>query len=205
MLGPGRPDETLRSFSRTARRSSKESFIARIRGYIGASLDGYIASADGSLDWLTKYDGLDAGAFSYDRFIADIRTVVMGRETYDAIAGFDVDWPYGAQRAIVVTSSPVDKPAGPIDVWSKGIDDLVAHLRALDNGDVWIVGGGRLQQAFIERGALDDLMLFIVPELVGAGVPLFPPNGFARSITLVSSAVVDPGCVCLRYDFDPLS
>lgn len=175
--------------------------MAIIRGYIGVSLDGYIASHDGALDWLTKYDGMDAGDFSYDKFIAGIGTVVMGRGTYDAIAGFGVDWPYGNQRSIVVTSSPIDDPAGPVEVWSDGIDTLITHLRGLDKGDVWIVGGGALQQAFIERDGLDDLMLFILPELVGGGIRLFPPNGHARTVRLVSSAMVDPGCMCLKYDF----
>jgi len=174
--------------------------MAAIRGYIGASIDGYIAAENGSLDWLTKYDGMDAGPYGYDAFIAGIGTVVMGRGTYDAVAGFDVAWPYGKQRAIVVTSTPIDSPVGPIEIWSTGIDDLIGHLRGLD-ADSWIVGGGALQQAFIERGGLDDLVLFVVPELVGSGVQLFPPNGFSRSVRLVSSAVIEPGCLCLNYDF----
>lgn len=177
--------------------------MASIRGYIAMSLDGYIAAPDGNLDWLTKYDGLELGAFGYDRFVDGIRTVVMGRGTYDAIAGFDVDWPYGDRRAIVVTSSPIDELIGPVQVWSDGIDGLVTHLRGLEDGDAWLVGGGRLQQAFIERNALDDLSLFIMPELLGGGARLFPPNDFGRSVRLVKSQTVAPGCVCLRYDFRP--
>ena len=175
--------------------------MAMIRGYIAASLDGYIAASDGTLEWLTKYGDVGGGAFSYDRFIAGIRTVVMGRATYDAIAGFDVDWPYGEQRAIVVTSRPIERPAGPIETWFDGVDALVDHLRSLDDGDAWIVGGGRLQQAFIERGALDSLALFIAPEILGGGVPLFPPNGFARPVTLVSSEALPAGFVRILYEF----
>lgn len=175
--------------------------MANIRGYIGASLDGYIAASDGGLEWLTKYDGMDAGEFSYDRFIAGIRTVVMGRGTYDALAGFGIDWPYRDQRTIIVTSTEIANPAGPIEIWSDGISALIGYLRGLDDGDVWLVGGGQLQQAFIEHDALDDLVLFIVPELVGGGVPLFPPNGVARTVKLVSSAVLEPGCLRLLYDF----
>ncbi|MEM8588624.1 MAG: dihydrofolate reductase family protein [Pseudomonadota bacterium] len=175
--------------------------MASIRGYIAMSLDGYIAAADGSLDWLTRYDGLELGAFGYDRFVDGVRTVVMGRGTYDAIAGFDVGWPYGDRWAIVVTSSPIDEPVGPVQIWRDGVDGLVRHLRQLEDDDVWLVGGGRLQQAFIERGALDDLSLFIMPELLGGGARLFPPNGFGRSVKLIESATVAPGCVCLKYDF----
>ena len=177
--------------------------MASIRGYIAMSLDGYIAAADGSLDWLTRYDGLELGAFGYDRFVDGVRTVVMGRGTYDAIAGFDVGWPYGDRRAIVVTSSEISEPIGPVQIWSDVTDGLVTHLRQLKDGDVWLVGGGRLQQAFIERGALDDLSLFIMPELLGGGARLFPSNGFGRSVKLIESETVAPGCVCLKYDFRP--
>lgn len=175
--------------------------MAMIRGYIAASLDGYIASADGTLDWLTKYGDVGGGDFSYGRFIAGIRTVVMGRATYDAIAGFDVDWPYGDQRTIVLTSRPIDRPASPVETWSDGVDALADHLRALDDGDVWIVGGGRLQQAFIERRALDTLALFIAPEIIGGGIPLFPSNGFARPVRLVSAETLPAGFVRILYDF----
>ena len=175
--------------------------MARIRGYIGASLDGYIAGPGGSLDWLTRYDGIDAGRYSYDRFIAGIRTVVMGRATYDAIAGMEVDWPYARQRGIIVTTRPLDTPPVPLQVWTAGIDALATHLRGLDDGDVWIVGGGQLQQALIERRALDSLILFLVPEILGGGTPLFPPNGFARSVRLAASGTPGGQCVCLEYDF----
>ena len=174
--------------------------MATIRGYIAVSLDGYIASADGSLDWLNKYGDVGGGELSYERFIAGIRTVVMGRETYDAIAGFDVGWPYRGKRAFVVTSRPIDQPVGPVEKWSDGVDALLARLQALDDGDVWVIGGGRLQQAFIERGALDSLALFIAPEIKtgGAGggtggIPLFPPNGFARPVKLVSAEALKAG------------
>jgi len=175
--------------------------MATIRGYIGASLDGYIASPDGSLDWLRKYDGVDMGAFAYDRFIAGIRTVVMGRTTYDDIVRLDIGWPYADQRTIVVTSRPLPRPIGALETWGAGVPALIDHLRALDDGDVWMVGGGRLQQAFIAAHALDRLELFIVPEIVGGGIPLFPPNGFARTVSLAAVDRLGAGCVRLLYDF----
>ncbi|MCX5495265.1 dihydrofolate reductase family protein [Kaistia dalseonensis] len=176
--------------------------MARIRGYMGVSVDGYIASPGGGIDWLRKYDGVDFGDRAYDRFIADIATVVMGRTTYDEIAGYGLGWLYPGKRAFIVTSRPLDDPMGPLTVWDRDIDALVAELRGLDDGDVWIVGGGKLQQAFIARGALDRLELFVVPEIVGGGHPTFPPNGFARSIRLIGAQTFGSGVVHLDYAFD---
>lgn len=178
--------------------------MATIRGYIAASLDGYIADPDGNLDWLTRYEEVDLGPFAYDRFIAGIRTVVMGRDTYDVVAGFDDPWSYADKRVIVVTSRPLRDPPGEVDVWSDRVDRLAKRLRALDDGDVWIAGGGKLQQAMIAVGALDRLELFIVPEVIGRGIPLFPPSDFACSVKLVEVNQLPRGMVRLLYAFSPI-
>lgn len=176
--------------------------MATIRGYIGASLDGYIASPDGTLGWLRQYETVDMGDFAYDRFITGIRTIVMGRGTYDEIARFHAGWPYHGKRAIVVTSRPIAEPVGPIEIWDKGVGPLVAHLRALEDGDVWMMGGGQLQQAFIGQRGLDRLEHFMVPEIVGHGIPLFPPNGIAPRVRMLSVDPLPAGCVRLHYAFD---
>jgi dihydrofolate reductase len=172
--------------------------MARILGYIAASLDGLIVSGEGSLDWLYKYDDMELGEHDYRRFIQRIRTVVMGRGTYDFIASDPSPWAYADQRVIVVTSRPLDNPKGPLEICND-VDALIARLRALDDGDVWMVGGGQLQMAFMERGALDEIEIYVIPEILGAGQPLFPLAGFRASPTLISAAVIDKGCVRLHY------
>ena len=172
--------------------------MARILGYIATSLDGMIVSGDDSLDWLYKYEGMDLGEHDYTLFLKRIRTVVMGRKTYDFLANEPSPWPYAEQRVIVVTSRPIDDPKGPLTVRSD-VDALIAELRALDDGDVWMLGGGQLQMAFIERGALDEIEIYVMPELIGGGQPLFPPTGFRASLELVSAKAMDRGCVRLHY------
>ena len=174
--------------------------MARILGYIATSLDGYIADPHDSLDWLFKYNDMDLGEHDYRTFIKRIRTVVMGRSTYDWIAAEPSPWAYAGQRTIVVTHTPIDHPKGPLETRSD-VDALVSELRALDDGDVWMLGGGRLQMAFIERGALDELELYVMPEILGGGAPLFPPTGFRASPQLVSAKQMSKGCVRLHYRF----
>lgn len=175
--------------------------MARIVGYIASSLDGFIAAPGGNLDWLTSQK-FDAGEFTYEKFIAGIRTVVMGRDTYDWLEREQAEWPYPGKRAIVVTSRPLPNPQGDLEVWSTGVDALVTYLRDLDDGDVWMIGGGRLQMAFMERHALDEIEIYIVPEIIGSGVPLFPPTGFRASPTLVAVDRLPPSVVRLQYRFD---
>ena len=172
--------------------------MARILGYIAASLDGYIAAPDDSLDWLFRYDGMNLGKHDYGLFLKRIRTVVMGRGTYDFIARDPAPWPYDQQRTIVVTSRPIPDPKGALETRSD-IDALVAELRRLEDGDVWMLGGGQLQMTFMERGALDEIEIYLMPELIGGGRPLFPSTGFQTSPKLLSARALDRGCVRLHY------
>lgn len=172
--------------------------MAKIVGYIAASLDGLIADENDNLDWLFKYDGMDLGEHDYRTFLKGIRTVVMGRGTYDFIANDPAPWAYADQRVVVVTSRPIENPKGPLQV-KDNVDNLIAELRASDDGDVWMLGGGMLQMAFMERGALDEIEFYIIPELLGGGRPLFPLTGFRSSPNLISAKALDKGCVRLHY------
>lgn len=175
--------------------------MARIIGYIASSLDGFIATQDDSLDWLFKYDKLDLGEHDYRVFVKRIRTIVMGRGTYDFLARDESPWAYGDQRVLVVTSRPITAPKGPLETRSD-VDDLITELRALDDGDVWMLGGGTLQMAFIERGALDEIEIYVMPEILGGGRPLFPPTGYRGSPRLVKAGVLGGECVRLHYRFN---
>ncbi len=173
--------------------------MARIVGYIATSLDGFIVDNEGSLEWLYT-SPVELGEHHYDLFIKRIRTVVMGRATYDWLVDEGAGWAYGKQRAIVVTSRPIDNPLGALETRSD-VDALIAELRALDDGDVWMMGGGQLQMAFMERGALDEIEIYIMPRIIGGGAPLFPATGFRASPRLVSARQLGQG-VRLHYAFD---
>jgi dihydrofolate reductase len=175
--------------------------MARILGYIATSLDGFIAGPDESLDWLTGPGDAELGEHHYERFIERIRTVVMGRTTYDWVIRSGASWPYREQRAVVVTSRPLADPPVPIETRTD-VDALVAELRALDDGDVWMLGGGRLQMAFLERGALDEIEIYVASALIGGGYPLFPATGFKATPRLLSAKALGAGMARLHYRFD---
>ena len=172
--------------------------MARILGYIATSLDGRIATEDGSLDWLFVYDDMDLGPHDYRSFLARIRTVVMGRATYDFIDQESTPWAYEGKRVIVVTSRPIANPKGPLETRSD-VAALIEELRALDDGDVWMLGGGQLQTSFMQRGALDEIEIYVIPELIGGGPLLFPASSFRASPRLLAAEALDRGCVRLHY------
>jgi dihydrofolate reductase len=174
--------------------------MARIVGYIASSLDGFIATTDENLDWLTQQPDLDLGEYDYHNFIERIRTVVMGRATYDWIARYPGAWEYDGKRVIVVTSRPIEEPKGPLETRTD-VDALIAELRALDDGDVWMLGGGKLQMDFMHRGALDEIEVYVISEIIGGGLPLFPAKGLRASPKLISATAFGTACARLHYRF----
>lgn len=173
--------------------------MGRIVGYIATSLDGYIASAAGGIDWLTPFETVDCG---YDAFLRGIDCVVMGRLTYEKCLSFGIGWPYAGKNAVVVTSRAVENLPERTRVWSAPVAELVAHLKSA-TGDSWIVGGSRLQQAILDMNGIDCLDVFIIPILLGNGIPLFRSSDTSHALRLLDMRQLPMGMVHLRYDLAP--
>lgn len=170
--------------------------MPQIRIYIAQSLDGYIARADGGIDWLRPFDDVDYG---YSAFMRDIGTVVMGRKSYDLARSFG-DWPYQNARSLVITSSPLDAEAPPSATRvGADIPRLVTALRAAGDKDVWIMGGAQTINAFLTTNAIDRIDLFTLPVLLGEGIRLFEGGRPETGLRLLSSQVYDKGLARLSY------
>ena len=107
----------------------------RIRVYIAASLDGFIATADGGVAWLRRFDAEDYG---YADFATEIGTIVMGRTTYQQVRGFGA-WPYAGKRGFVLSSQLIDPMPDGMAAWRGDVDALISVLTDGDR-DAWIVG-----------------------------------------------------------------
>ncbi|MDQ4014848.1 MAG: hypothetical protein M3136_03695 [Thermoproteota archaeon] len=68
--------------------------MRKIKLYIACSLDSYIASENGSIDWL--FSDSDYG---YARFYDSIDTILVGRKTYDQSLTFD-EYPYKGKKCM---------------------------------------------------------------------------------------------------------
>ncbi len=165
-------------------------------GYIAVSLDGYVATADGGVDWLDQFDG----DYGYSEFIASIDTIVIGRITFEQSLTFG-DWPYKGKRVIVQSSKPLDDLPPDTELWEGTTDELVAHLRERPSDkDVWLIGGPKSIDGFAELDAVDVYDVFVMPVLLGDGIPLFPRSTRYMSLKLTSSETYDNGVVRLVYE-----
>ena len=152
-------------------------------------MDGCIANKEGGVGWPEPFEAVDYG---YKRFISGIRTVVMGRKTCDQARGLGPDWVYAGKHGMVVASSPLADSPPDVAPWTDGIADLVRHLRKLDDGDVWIVGGSRLQPALLNLGAFD--------RLAGLQVKASPLTSEKRASVGGEDVVVCCAAYCLPYE-----
>ncbi len=166
-----------------------------IRLYIAQSLDGYIARADGGIDWLRPFDDVDYG---YSTFIRDVGTVVIGRKSYEVARSFG-DWPYKTMRSLVITSSPLDDPPPNVTRVGADIARLTTALRAAGAKDTWIMGGAMTINAFLAAGAVDRIDLFTIPVLLGDGIRLFDGGRPETPLKFLSSQVYDKGLARLSY------
>jgi dihydrofolate reductase len=147
--------------------------------YTATTLDGYLADERDSLDWLFVQDIDRDGPLSYDRFIAGIGAIVMGRTTFEWLRrhmeSSSEKWSYSIP-AFVFTHAELSAPSDADIRFVQGSVAAVHHglVEAASGKDVWIVGGGDLAAQFAEEGLLDELRLSIAPVTLGAGRPLFP-------------------------------
>lgn len=172
----------------------------RIKLYIATSLDGFIAREDGSIDWLTEYDNNPETDYGYSEFYASIGTVLMGRKTYEQVLGFG-DWPYGEKKSYVFTrqKEPLHLEKN-VEFISGDIGKFVRQLKENTEEDIWLVGGSQLIKAFLEENLVEDFIVFVVPIILGSGIPLFDRIG--KEIRLRTGKVerYENGLVRVEYE-----
>lgn len=169
----------------------------RVVYYLACSMDSFIATPDGGVEWLSRFSGTEAG---YDEFFAGVGSLVLGRTTFDQVLGWG--WPYGEKPAAVLTTSPLPEEA-PGSAFPWGGDDpagLVDRLRAAAPGAVWIVGGGRTAEVFLRAGVLEEVELTVMPVLLGGGIPTWPGEETGKhAFELLRAAPLGNGAVQLHY------
>ncbi|WP_435075128.1 dihydrofolate reductase family protein [Halorubrum sp. HHNYT27] len=169
--------------------------------YIATSVDGYVADADGSVDWLDEFqtepDG-DGEAEAYAEFFETVDCLVMGATTYEQVLSFG-EWPYGDKPTYVFTHRNLSPATEAVRFVSREVADLVPELRRRYS-HVWVVGGAHLAQSFFREREIDAIRLSFIPILLGDGIPLFSGGYDEQRVDLVGTTVFDSGIVEHQYE-----
>ena len=151
--------------------------MPRIKLYIATSLDGFIARENGNIDWLTKYENNPETDYGYSEFYASIGKVLMGRKTYEQVLGFG-EWPYREKKSYIFTrqKEPMRRENN-VEFVSEDIGEFVRQLKGNTEEDIWLVGGSQIIKVFFEENLVQDLIVFVVPIILGSGILLFDRIG----------------------------
>jgi len=166
--------------------------------FIAASLDGYIATQDEDLSFLSivQREGEDYG---YEEFIRNVDTVIMGRKTYDWIMKEVKDYPHPDKDSYIITRTP--RPdQGRIRYYTGNMRDLIRHLKLDDKGkNIFVDGGAEVIDVLLKENLIDEFIISIIPILLGDGIRLFKDNRPELQLTLVQSKCYETGLVQLHY------
>ena len=164
--------------------------------FVGTSLDGFIARADGTFDFLPPNGGEPHG---YDEFMATVDAVVMGRKTFETVLSFD-GWPYGNTPVFVLSSRPIATapPGAVVEQMSGAPVRIASQLEARGIQHVYVDGGITIQQ-FLQAGLVHRLIITRVPVLIGTGIPLFGPLQRDIALTHVATRQYASGLVQSEY------
>lgn len=172
--------------------------MRKVQLYIAASIDGYIARPDGGVDWLSKVEK-EGEDYGYGSFIASIDTTLMGRKTYDEVLGFGVPFPYMNTANYVFTRQERQPDNNPVQFIREDPADFVGKLREQPGGNIWLIGGGGLNTVLLNAGLIDEMILSVIPIVLGEGIPLFGGQPKETHWKVAEHQVFDTGLVQLRY------
>ena len=174
--------------------------------YTATSIDGFIADADNSLDWLFQFGEVPGMEQEYPRFFAGVGALAMGSTTYQWVAdatGFLTDptkWEYDVPTW-VFTSRDLARPEGAdIRFVSGDVAPVHAEMASVAAGkNIWLVGGGDLVGQFADQGLLDELILAVAPVTLGSGAPLLPRRITTPPLRLLEVTQYGEVFAMLRY------
>jgi dihydrofolate reductase len=184
-----------------------ESAKSRITIHMAASLDGFIARKDGSVDWLETSDTFEAGEAltqeSVEEFLRTIDCYVMGSRTYETALDFEakgLGWSYGNKPTVVLTSRELRKTRNTVEFHSGDLERLVDERLKPTFGSIWFVGGGAVSGECLRRGLADEVRYSIMPILIGSGISFFDRLDRDVALHLVETKAYQSGMVALRYE-----
>lgn len=166
--------------------------------YIAMSLDGYIARNNDDIDWLNivEKEGEDYG---YAEFTSSVDTVILGRKTYDKVVAMGYPNPHPDKDMIII--SRASKPTKEnISYYSGDLKSLINELKAKEGKNIYCDGGAELVTELLKLDLIDEMIISIIPILLGEGIKLFKDGRPENKLKLLESKGFEKGLVQVRYE-----
>lgn len=167
--------------------------------YIATSLDGYIATKEGNIDWLVNYPNPEKSDFGFSIFLSTIDAILMGRKTFETVLGFP-EWPYTKPVFVLTNTLKTVPPAlvGKVEYLSGNEENAIGLLKERGLRSIY-VDGGALIHSLVAKGKVHQLILSRIPVLLGDGIPLFPVHQHQTAFEHENTEVFSNGIVKSSY------
>lgn len=175
---------------------------SKVTIHMVTSLDGFIAKKDGSIDWLQSKDHYEKGiSLSEEQrleFMEHIDCYVMGAHTYKQTQ--ILGWPYGDVPVKVLTHRNLRKDRIHVEFYAGDLDKLVNEELKPHYKNIWMVGGASLCKDFLNLKLADELIVSIMPIILGGGLLFFDYIGQEQDLHLKDVKAYKDGMVELSYE-----
>jgi dihydrofolate reductase len=170
--------------------------------YVASSLDGYIATTDGSVNWLSRFHtaGEDHGAGELQ---ASVDALLLGSRTYEFALKLG-QWPSPDKLSWVFTRGDLRIFHPSITLTAQSPREVVELLASRGLRRAWLMGGGKLAASFHADQLISRYIISVFPVLLGSGIPLFAPHSSPPdALRLVSAKPFKSGIVQIMYERTP--
>ena len=159
--------------------------------YVATSLDGFIATKNGSVDWLTSFNNTGED-YGYKKFLDSVKTVILGNTTYKEFKA-----PYENKKCFVFSRKNTGKENN-ITYVNSTVKKFLEKLND-EEGNIWLVGGAEIIREFLTNNMIDEIIITIMPIVLGEGIPLFLKGCGEHKLKLANTKSYDLGVIQLHY------
>ena len=165
--------------------------------YIACSIDGYIAERGDDLSFLDQVQQEDED-YGYSEFISSVDTVIMGRRTYDWVMRHVDRFPHADKETYVITRKERQKE-GNVAFYTGELTALVNALKDKPGKNIFCDGGAEIVNLLLQNKLIDEMILSVIPVLLGQGTRLFQSNFSKQQAQLKSSRPYPSGLLQIHY------
>ena len=174
--------------------------MSKITLFIASSIDGYIATSDGDLEWLAEYSNTERLEYDYRKFLSKTDTVIMGANTYRSLNCMEIFRPYKEKKTYIITHNPdLVKGGDNIFFISDNVVDEVSAIKEKNGNDIALIGGGEVIKLFLQADLIDEIIILTIPILLGDGISLFTPYFKMSKWCIFKSALLENGLLQVIY------
>ena len=167
--------------------------------YISMSLDGFIATKDDDISWLSamEKEGEDYG---YAAFTQNIDTYIVGNQTYKTVLKLTGGhFPQADQYDCYVITRQERAHENGVTYYNGALKDLIQQIRKEPWKDIYCDGGGQIVQLLMEEDLIDEYIVSVIPIVLGDGKRLFRGNTPRMDLKAMPPKYYDTGLIQIRY------